>query len=342
MQKEGIVFTVTAISCIVLLSGCVGGQADQASGGPEAIPDAAGPAKFDESTGAIQGLITNDQIQPVPGAQVGLVELGITTISDVGGRFVLSNLVPGRYSLGASALGYNAIARSVEVRAGEATEVNLVITPIPVLEPYAELFPFTGYIGCAFAFVRSTYSPLPVAGSCSTTEETQNWQWIYGQEEGDGWPVTWAGTLVEAEWDNQANPDWLAFDYVDREITYLGTYFRYRGTSPVRFLVERCGDYRDTDFGRSIAPCTDEEVEASRMHLETFYVGKYQEETHNLDAACTGNITNPVQGGNVFPGYQAGCYGVGPGLNLRWQNWVTVFHLELPSDVDVYSARPDA
>lgn len=52
-------------------------------------------------------------------------------------------------------------------------------------------------------------------------------------------------------------------------------------------------------------------------------------------------MTSPT-GGNVLPGYQAGCYGVGPAVQVRWTNYVTVFHLELPADIDAYSGRPDA
>lgn len=97
----------------------------------------------------------------------------------------------------------------------------------------------------------------------------------------------------------------------------------------------------DTDFGRAPVPCADDDVNASVMHVETFYNGQFQQETHTFDALCTQNITSPT-GGNVLPGYQAGCYGVGPAVQVRWTNYVTVFHLELPADIEAYSGRPDA
>lgn len=333
-------FAIAAVATLLalLVSGCVQGEASEApsTGGGPAAPDAAEPAGFDENTGAIEGLVTDDQLQPLPGAQVGIIGTpDRVTVTDVAGRFSLSNLEPGKYQLSANALGYESAARLVEVQAGTLTTVNFALPAIPIMEPYHELFLFNGYISCALAVVRTTY-PL----NCNPNEGTKNWHWIYGEEEGGGWPSTWNTTLVEATWDAQAQPDWLAFDYNDRSVGYFGVYFRYRGTSPARFVVERCGNYMDTDFGRAPVPCIEDDVTNSRMHIETFYGGKFQQQTHTFDAVCTQNQTIPLYG--TFPGYQAGCYGVGPGLEIRWTNYVTVFYVERPADIDRFSGRPDA
>lgn len=330
-------FAITAVATLLalLVSGCIQGQASEAptTAGGQAAPDAAEPAGFDENTGAIEGLVTDDQLQPLPGAQVGIIGTpDRVTVTDVAGRFSLSNLDPGKYQLSANALGYESAARLVEVQAGTLTTVNFALPALPIQEPYHEIFIWSGMIECAVAVIRTTLS-----AGCDPTQAGSNFHEIYPQ----GWPVTWNATLVEAEWDSQAQPDWLAFDYNDRPIGYFGVYFRYRGTSPVRFLVERCASYMDTDFGRAPVPCGDEDVNASVMHVETFYNGKFQQETHTFDALCTQNVTSPT-GGNVLPGYQAGCYGVGPAVQVRWTNYVTVFHLELPADIDTYSGRPDA
>ncbi len=326
---------VNGLLILLLLAGCVETEAGPSATdpGPANVPEAVGPATFDDTTGAIDGVVTDDQLQPIPGAQVGAInEPSLVTITDRGGRFVFSNVPPGRYAIGASALGFNAGAKSVDVVAGQPATVSLVLAPLPIATPYHEVFPFNGMLECAAALIRTSLS-----SACDPTQAGASFHEIYPE----GWPTTWNATVVEAEWDSQANPDWLAFDYNDRAIGYFGVYVRYRGTSPVHFVVERCGDYRSTDFGRAPVPCTDDEVNASVMHVETFYNGKFQEETHSFDSLCTQNVTNPT-GGNVLPGYQAGCYGVGPAVQIRWTNYVTVFHLERPTDLETYSARPDA
>jgi hypothetical protein len=327
--------SMVALLIGLLLGGCVQSEATNPAGSSQGahVPNAVGPATFDESTGAIEGVITDDQLQPIPGAQVGVPnDLNMITLTDVAGHFVFSNVVPGRYALGASALGFTSAAKSVEVVAGEVVSVSLILAPLPIQEPYVELFLFNGMIECGIALIRTTLS-----AGCDPTQAGSNTHDIYPE----GWPTSWIGTMVEAEWDSQANPDWLAFDYNDRAIGYFGVYVRYRGTSPVKFLVERCGDYTKTDFGRAPAPCTDDQVNSSVMHVETFYNGKFQQETHTFDSLCRENVTYPVIGGNALPGYQAGCYGVGPAIQVRWTNYISVFHLELPGDVETYSGRPD-
>ncbi len=341
MKRLGFVLLVA-----VILSGCTAAQSTMPPLGSQA-PVATGPAEYSDTTGAIEGVITDEEIQPIMGATVGLIQLpDAVRMTDASGRFVLSNLPPGTYQLSATALGYSAVARSVAVVAGQITETNLILSRLPTLTPYYETFPFTGFISCGVAFIRSTL-PFDCNG-VTGTGNTENWQELYGScSDADNcvdgkpwWPTTWNATLVEATWDSSANPDWLAFDYNDRNIGYYGVYLRYRGLNPVRFLVERCASYMDTDFGRAPTPCTDEEVANSGMHIETFYVGKNQQETHMVDQACTDNTTIPAYG--TFPGYQAGCYGIGPALDLKWQNWVTVFHIEQPTDIALFSARPDA
>lgn len=325
---------IAVLSILVPLSGCVGGTAGEPSQAAtaSAIPPAA-PASFDENTGAITGTVTDDQIQPVEGAQIGLVEAPeITTLSDASGAFTLSNLPPGTYSLVVAKLGFASSGKKVDVVAGSALSVPLVIVPLPVATPRHLTYPFAGYIDCAFAVVRTT-----LAAGCGQGGTTKNTQVIFK----DGWPADFTALVFEAEWNSQAQPDWMAFDLVDRNINYYGVYYRIRGTNPAYFFAEKCGDYRSNAFGRAPMPCTEEEVTASKMQLETFYVGKFQEQTHLGDPVCRENITNPGGGANLLNGYQQGCYGVGVATQIRWTNYATVFHLDLPDDVARFSARPD-
>src|SRR5688500_7811122 len=107
-----------AATCLVLVgllfSGCVGSDGKETS-----------------ATGAIAGLITDDQIQPLAGAEVALLEKPETTTkTDVTGRFTLSNIEPGSFKLAIQMLGYESIARGISVEAGAVTEVQIALNPI--------------------------------------------------------------------------------------------------------------------------------------------------------------------------------------------------------------------
>ncbi|MBI2077829.1 MAG: carboxypeptidase regulatory-like domain-containing protein [Euryarchaeota archaeon] len=331
MRRPALAIILLAITAP--LAGCVADS--EGTSGADTPADGAGPAapaRFDENTGAITGTVTDDQIQPIEGADVGLLEQPETTTrTDASGAFTLSSLQPGTYTLVAGRLGFESAGKKVDVIPGTALTVSILLAPIPVAQARHQTYPFSGYIDCAFAIVRTTLSAGCGQG---TTVNTQN---IFKS----GWPADFSALVFEAEWNSQTQPDWLAFDLVDRGINYYGVYYRYRGTTPAYFLAERCGDYRATAFGRAPMPCTEEQVTASKMQLETFYVGKLQEQTHLGDPVCRENITNPTGGANLLNGYQQGCYGVGVATQVRWTNYATVFHLDLPADIARFSARPD-
>lgn len=307
------------------LAGCAGGGADAS------LEDVAPPAQFDDGTGGISGLVTDDEYAPIAGAEVGLVgQAAFQTATDPFGGFSLSHVPPGSYKIVAQRLGFEPVAREVVVQAGALVEVRFVLTPVGVPVPRTELKLFNGYISCSIAYARSVFTST-CPGTAQATESIHEIM-----PKGKTWPATFQGVLVEADWKN--GDDNLAFDFNDRNIGYYGVYYRTRDQSPLRFLLERCGNYMATNFGRAAMPCTDEQVEASHMHLETYYAGRYQKETHAGDPVCRENLTIPVY---PLPGYQAGCYGVGVALELRWSNYVSVFHLAIPEDVEKYSGRPD-
>lgn len=144
----------TAVLLILVttsLAGCIsseaGGPKEQASDGG---PRAAEPATFGESTGAIQGLVVDDAINPIAGAIVGVKETDASTTTDAGGRFAFSQLEPGTYTVLANALGYSAVARTVDVVPGELVEVQLTLEALAVVEPYYVVQTFAGLIECAW------------------------------------------------------------------------------------------------------------------------------------------------------------------------------------------------
>ena len=120
-------------------SGCVG-QGESAGAPPPSGGVQAGPAEFDDSTGALEGTVTTPELEPIGGAAVGLqaetLPEPVATTSDDTGRFVLNRLSPGTYRLDIQALGFQSQARSVEIVAGRAESLSFILEPLPTDSPY--------------------------------------------------------------------------------------------------------------------------------------------------------------------------------------------------------------
>ncbi len=306
----------------VTLAGCTGGGDVQGTG-----DEPSGP-QFTEDTGAIRGTITDAELLPLEEAQVAILGLdgAHSTTTDDSGAFVLSNVAPGTHTVAVQKLGFTSQAKKVDVVAAEETFVEIMLEPIPVEEPYVESIPHAGQYGIGFAFVLST-----ICYGCNSEERA--W-FMFG-----GYPDDFAGMVVEARWETQ---DWLGFDLLAREAVCgedgesSCIWYRTRSPSPLHYVVLPCEDYTGAPtYGATRMPCGEEEFERNRdtsggsaARLETWYIGLFQEETHTADPVCT-----------VL--YAAGCYGVGPAPETRWDTWVNIFHVEVPDNAESYTAFPD-
>ncbi len=73
-------------------------------------------------SGSITGLITEfDSGQPVSGAHIKLYGTGLGTVTNEAGRFLISNLLPGEYSLGVSHVSYEFGTSNILVQSGRLT-----------------------------------------------------------------------------------------------------------------------------------------------------------------------------------------------------------------------------
>lgn len=70
-------------------------------------------------SGNIKGTVTTSDGKPVAGATVNLEKTFITTTSDDAGKYAITKLKPGRYTITASAVGTEAITKEVQIQAGE-------------------------------------------------------------------------------------------------------------------------------------------------------------------------------------------------------------------------------
>jgi len=125
---------VASLGLMLALAGCAGGSAKEIP-----PPPTAGPATFDEATGAIEGLIINEENLPLAGASVGILELPETlTVSDVAGAFTINNIAPGTYTLSAAALGYGSDGKRVDIVTGEITTVTIVLAAVALEEAFIQ------------------------------------------------------------------------------------------------------------------------------------------------------------------------------------------------------------
>lgn len=134
-------WVLTAIMMAVAFAGCVGvesGSPQEATNQPKV---SSGPAEFDENTGAIAGIVTDTELAPLAGAQVGLLKSEIlpedvVVLTDKAGQFTISRVPPGTHSLFVQALGFQSKGSKISVNAGEVAQANVALEKLPSDEPY--------------------------------------------------------------------------------------------------------------------------------------------------------------------------------------------------------------
>ena len=108
------VFLLAVIASLVV-AGCAG-ESRVASAEPD--------APYDQASGALEGLVTDEAIVPIANVTVTPAD-GLATTTDDEGRFLLSFLNPGTHTLTFEKAGYANLTRSVEVLPGEVVALTV-------------------------------------------------------------------------------------------------------------------------------------------------------------------------------------------------------------------------
>ncbi len=151
-----------------LLAGCLSGDDD-----PQTDDDGdskSGPAEVTEDTGAISGAVSSELFEPLNGARAELLTMDReatehTATTDSDGEFTISHVEPGEYILFVTRVNFEANQRGVTVTAGDITNIQFQLTPLPESGPYADEHDRAGHVTWAVAWQAE-----PPAVGCVTIE----------------------------------------------------------------------------------------------------------------------------------------------------------------------------
>src|ERR1700682_1286213 len=86
------------------------------------------PANAQVNRGTISGTVTDSTSAVLPGALVELQQKGPSAVSDAQGHFLISNLLPGSYTLMVSYVGFAPFQTSVTVAGGQIAHVDATLS----------------------------------------------------------------------------------------------------------------------------------------------------------------------------------------------------------------------
>jgi hypothetical protein len=124
------------------LTGCLGGD----DGGDEEVRRQR--ATVTSGLGGIEGVVTDEAIQPLAGANVTLVELEVVTATDTDGSYQFSNVQPGTYTVAVSGPGLLSTQQAVAVSAGRVATLDFVVAHLFTQEAYTQAFELVGFAEC--------------------------------------------------------------------------------------------------------------------------------------------------------------------------------------------------
>lgn len=129
---------ILVLALAFLLAGC-------ATTTPEPASGYAAPA---EGTGAIEGLVVQENYRPLAGVLVTLTPGNLTTISNENGEFGFTNLAPGEYTISAGETGHKNDTHQVTVTSGESREDVLILPRVFSSGEFSLYEEYVLYVDC--------------------------------------------------------------------------------------------------------------------------------------------------------------------------------------------------
>src|SRR5688500_10592416 len=130
--------TILILGLCLLLAGCTStpdaGQGQSASAAsssgatgasaPTSVAATASGSAAPADAARIHGLVTDEELAPIPNATVRLGDGSLQTMTDLNGTFEMVGVPGGSYELIAEAQGHGSVARSIQAVPGESLEVK--------------------------------------------------------------------------------------------------------------------------------------------------------------------------------------------------------------------------
>lgn len=220
------VLLAAVLALPLALAGCSGGSGS--APGPTGGPDF-GELDLEPTatTGILRGLVVDEAIRPIEGANVTLTPGGLAARSLADGTFGFEGLQPGTYFVQVTKNGYNGTQTSAEVVAGVAEPpiVRVLLTANPSEAAYFEAFAYDAFITCGFAVVATSVgcNTFPDVGEALGDS-------VYFEFSFDRLPWWTQGELV---WEQtQAAGGSMIWEAVNNNVPPPQPHYGYRETGP--------------------------------------------------------------------------------------------------------------
>ncbi|QKX05680.1 TonB-dependent receptor [Aquimarina sp. TRL1] len=92
------------------------------------------PFIYAQETGSIEGLITNENNEPIPFATIQLKEAGVGAEANVSGVFSINNVPASEYTIIVSSIGYKTARQAISVTANTVTNITITLSEDALLD----------------------------------------------------------------------------------------------------------------------------------------------------------------------------------------------------------------
>jgi hypothetical protein len=159
-------------------------------------------AAFDDSTGAIEGIVTDAELTPIRGADVWFKDEPMTAKTDAEGRFAFSKVEPGGHLMFVQAAGYEPLQRALTVIVGEVTRADLTLVPIMFASAFHATKEERGIGGCSFAWrpAVGTTDSLGVCGLATSLDINTGFDRFIIDWKLNGPFAQWTSAVFEMAW----------------------------------------------------------------------------------------------------------------------------------------------